>query len=287
MKTYKEHYEYCRKVNPVMGNDYYKNVYDLTVDNNLFDDYIDENYYDLIENIRKKIDDKIKLREGCFIDDTGHAIRVNDWRDIKELYTLTEYFMPVVERDIFGCSAKIEFLHPYRNVPNPISWHSWPFEKVDESDPKAVQSSWKWHYDDCPSEFVKLFIHLNEVTYNNGCLKYIEDKNGNVPVLPSYRIAPHMDSAKPHEYVSSRVPPEVVGKKLDDGGQVVDVIGKPGSYAIHTPNIIHRASCPKPGTEPRDVLFFFIRPTIKKYSSYLSDTYSYKPERNVKMYELD
>ena len=35
MKTYKEHYEYCRKVNPVMGNDYYKNVYDLTVDANL------------------------------------------------------------------------------------------------------------------------------------------------------------------------------------------------------------------------------------------------------------
>ena len=48
MKTYKEHYEYCRKVNPIMGNDYYKNVYDLIIDDNLFDDYIDENYYDLI-----------------------------------------------------------------------------------------------------------------------------------------------------------------------------------------------------------------------------------------------
>ena len=68
MKTYKEHYEYCRKVNPVMGNDYYKNVYDLTIDDNLFDDYIDENYYDLIEKIRKKIDDKIKRNDNCFKD---------------------------------------------------------------------------------------------------------------------------------------------------------------------------------------------------------------------------
>ena len=286
MKTYKEHYEYCRKINPVIGN-YYETVYDLTVDNNLFDDWIDENYYDLIEKIRKKIDDKIKRNDNCFRDSHGHAIRVNDWIDIKELYTLTEYFMPVVERDIFGCSAKIEFLHPYRNVPNPISWHHWAFEKSDEADPKAVQSSWKWHYDDCPSEFIKMFVNLNEVTHYSGCLKYIEDKDGDIPVIPSYRTAPHAEAFKSQEYDASRIPPEVVRKKLDDGGKVVNVVGEQGSYAICTPNIIHRASCPKPGTEPRDVLFFFIRPSIKKYSNYLSPTYSYKPERNVKMYELD
>ena len=283
MNTYKEHYQYCKEVNPIEGG-VYNSVYDLTVDSTLFNF---DNHIEVIKTIREKINDKIEKMDGCFKDSHGHAIRVNDWRDIKELYTLTEYFMPIIEKNIFGCLAKIEFLHPYRNVSNPISWHLWPFEKIDESDPKAVQSSWKWHYDDCPPEFIKMFVNLNEVTPDSGCLKYIEDKDGNIPVIPSYRISPHMEASQTQEYDASRVPSNVVKKKLDEGGKVVNVIGEPGRYAIHTPNIIHRASCPKPGKEPRDVLFFFIRPTIRKSNMYLSNTYSYKPERNVKRYELD
>ena len=282
MTGYKEHYQRCRELNPIEGG-IYNSVYDLTVDSTLFGldngAYTDA-YFNIIETIRNKIDDKIKRMSGCFKDSIGHAIRVNDWRDIKELYTLADYFMPIIEKNIFGCSAKIEFLHPYRNI-------SSDKEGDDESNPQSVESSWKWHYDDCPSEFVKLFIHLNRVTEESGCLKYIRDADGSIPVLPSYRIAPHKDASQSQKYAASRIPPEVIRKKLDSDSQVVNVVGEPGSYAIHTPNIIHRASCPKPGTEPRDVLFFFIRPSIKKYSSYLSNTYSYKPERNVKMYELD
>ena len=282
MNTYKDHYQYCRELNPIEGG-IYNSVYDLTVDSTLFGldtgAYTDA-YFNIIETIRRKIDYKIKYMNGCFKDSNGHAIRVNEWRDIKELYTLTDYFMPIIEKDIFGCSAKIEFLHPYRNI-------SSDKEGDDESNPKYVESSWKWHYDDCPAEFVKLFIHLNKVTEESGCLKYIQDADGSIPVLPSYRIAPHMNASQSQEYVASRIPPEVVRKKLDDGSQVVNVVGEQGSYAIHTPNIIHRASCPKPGTDSRDVLFFFIRPSINKYSSYLSNTYSYETGRNVKMYELD
>ena len=282
MSTYKEHYQYCRELNLIEGG-VYNSVYDLTVDSTLFGfdngAYTDA-YFNIIETIRRKIDYKIKYMNGCFKDSIGHAIRVNEWRDIKELYTLTDYFMPIIEKDIFGCSARIEFLHPYRNI-------SSDKEGDDESNPKYVESSWKWHYDDCPGEFVKLFINLNRVTEESGCLKYIQDADGSIPVLPSYRIGPRMEALQSQEYVASRVPPEVVRKKLDEGGKVVNVVGEQGSYAIHTPNIIHRASCPKPGTDPRDVLFFFIRPSIRKYSSYLSSTYSYKPGRNVKMYELD
>ena len=282
MTEYKEHYQYCREFNPIEGG-IYNSVYDLTVDSTLFGldngAYTDA-YFNIIETIRQKIDDKIKHMNGCFKDPCGHAIRVNDWRDIKELYTLADYFMPIVEKDIFGCSAKIEFLNPYRNISSDT-------EGDDESNPRFVNSSWMWHYDDCPAEFVKLFINLNRVTEKSGCLKYIQDADGSIPVLPSYRIGPRMEASQSQEYANSRVPSEVVRKKLNDGGHVVNVVGEQGSYAIHTPNIIHRASCPKPGTEPRDVLFFFIRPSIRKYSSYLSSTYSYKPGRNVKMYELD
>ena len=276
MNTYREHYQRCREVNPVdQYKSRYSSVYDLKVDNTLIN--VDEN---LLEVIRQKIDDKIKRMDGCFVDSHGHAIRVDEWRDIKELYTLTESFMPTIEREIFGCSAKVEFLHPYRNIPSDK-------EGSDETNPNSVESSWKWHYDDCPPEFVKLFIHLNNVTDDNGCLKYVKDWDGRIPVIESYRVSPYHGASRPQEYRASRIPPEVVKRKLVEGGKIVNVTGPQGSSVICTPNIIHRASCPKPNTEPRDVLFFFIRPTLKKYSMYLTPTYSYRPERNVKMYELD
>ena len=102
MTGYKEHYQRCRELNPIEGG-IYNSVYDLTVDSTLFGldngAYTDA-YFNIIETIRNKIDDKIKRMSGCFKDSIGHAIRVNDWRDIKELYTLADYFMPIIEKNL-------------------------------------------------------------------------------------------------------------------------------------------------------------------------------------------
>ena len=277
MKTYREHYKKCVSVSDSQGGGKYESVYDLTVDNTLFDKHLDKNYYNLITKIRNKINEKIEKMEGCFTD--KHSIRVNDWNDIKELYDLVDIFMPTIEKDIFGCNAKIEFLHPYRNIPN----DSYQFK--NEYDVKNVNSSWLWHYDDCPPEFIKLFIHLNEVTKDSGCLKYLKESDGSVPILPSSRPSPGIIGKK--VYDGSRIPNEIIEKKLNSGGKVINVTGKSGSYVICTPNIYHRATCPKVGTEPRDVLFFFIRPTIKTYKNYLEKTHSYLPQKNVKQYNLD
>ena len=103
MTEYKEHYQYCREFNPIEGG-IYNSVYDLTVDSTLFGldtgAYTDA-YFNIIETIRRKIDYKIKYMNGCFKDSDGHAIRVNDWIDIKELYTLADYLMPIIEKNIF------------------------------------------------------------------------------------------------------------------------------------------------------------------------------------------
>ena len=99
------------------------------------DGVITDEYYDLIKRIRTKIDDKINSRPvvsesewsspnafgynvDCFTDENGHAIRINNWRDIPEVHELSSLIMPVVERDILGCYGKVEFLHPYRNIPH-------------------------------------------------------------------------------------------------------------------------------------------------------------------------
>ena len=270
MKTYREHYQRCKDVASKKYGANTKSVYDLRVNNTLFDKYLDNNYYDLIEKIRLKIDNKIKFMTGCFKD--THAIRVNEWRDINELEELVNIFMPIVEKEIFGCDAKIEFLHPYRNIPN----------SYDNGD---LKGSWLWHYDDCPPEFVKLFINLNNVTEDSGCLKYLKESDGTIPILPSARPSPGIIGKQ--FYPGSRIPIEVINKKLSLGAEIVNVTGKQGSYAVCTPNIYHTASCPQVGVEPRDVLFFFIRPTIKTYNSYLEKTNSYRPVINVKQYELN
>ncbi len=268
MKTYKEHYEYCKSLYN-LNSSKYKSIYDLRVDNNFLDNIIDETYYKLIKIIRDKIDTKIKNNQGIFLD--KHAIRVNNWSDINELEELTQIFMPIVEQDILGCNGKIEFLHPYRNLPSNGS----------------EESSWMWHYDDCPDEFLKFFINLNTVTPNSGCLKYLQSSDGNTPTVKTYNTVAGIRSTAPPVYERSRIPNSVIEHELNKGGKIVDVIGDPGSYAICTPNIYHKASLPDPQVEPRDVLFFFIRPSIKKYDKYLKDTNSYRPEKNVKMYNLD
>jgi len=284
--TYREHYDLCReKWETSTGK--YDSLYDLTADTNILDSFSkeeSERYDYLISQIHKKMD-KVIDNGGCHVG-PKHAIRVDDWKSIDEIYELLELIMPIVEREVFGSNAKIEFFHLYRNVP----LDNQPDNEWDDS---MYDSSWKWHYDDCPTEFLKMLINLNTVTGDSGAFKFLIDENGDIPVIPSYRMAPHRDAIKPQIYPASRIPPTVIKEKLESGWQLANLEGPPGTYGILTPNVYHRASCPKPGTEPRDAIFLFIRPCLEKQDKYLTtDTYAYPgwagtPERNVKMYELD
>jgi len=275
--TYKEHYALCREPFNSKIKRKYNSLYDLTIDDSILGD-LDLN---LISEIHKKFCHKIHNNIGCYND--SHAIRINEWKDIKEIEILSDYFMPILEEHLFGCRASIEFLHPYRNTPS-------KFDMKTEWDTDKLESSWKWHYDDCPREFLKFFVYLNEVTEDSGCLKYLTDEKGDAPVLESFRIAPNYHS--PQIYAGSRIPTEVVEENVKQKGwKVNNVVGPAGTYVVHTPNIFHRASCPSLNSKPRDVLFFFIRPKLNKQNSYINEnTKSFKlngKTLNCKQYELD
>jgi len=77
MKTYKEHYEYCKSLYN-LNSSKYKSIYDLRVDNNFLDNIIDETYYKLIKIIRDKIDTKIKNNQGKRVIRTKPARAIND-----------------------------------------------------------------------------------------------------------------------------------------------------------------------------------------------------------------
>ena len=267
LTSYEEHYKMCRELyTGNVDNMRYSSLYDVVVDKALLD--LDERYYDVVKKISQKCSKMFDTREGCFED--THAIRLNDWYQIYELEELARIVMPQLEEKVFHSNLKVEFVHPYRN-------------KIVQCDPRT---SWVWHYDDCPKEFIKFFLHLNDVNEDNGCFQYITKHNNITPVIPSARFSPWHRGKQ--VYANSRIPRHVVDSIINNGGRANSFTGSRGSYAVLTPNIMHRATVPKVGTIPRDIIVFFIRPSLEKDASYiLGKADSYKPERNVKQYVLD
>tara|TARA_Y100001963_G_scaffold150049_1_gene230506 strand:+ start:62 stop:820 length:759 start_codon:yes stop_codon:yes gene_type:complete len=252
MSTYNLHYNNCRSNYKENG----PSVYNLTVDTNL----ITTNKF--IPIIADKVKNKIDNMEGCFEDD--HAYRLNEWHDIEEIGHYADKVMPLIEKEIFSSHLKVEFVQPYRN-------------KIGGKE----ATSWLWHYDDCPQEFIKLFLYLNEVTPTSGCLEYLDKKIHTNRVSPFYNVGGQV-------YPRSRVPPAEIRKFLDDGLEINQLVGPPGTAAVFTPNIVHRATIPEEGSTERDAIVFFLRPSLAKQNKYITeDTYSYLPERNVKQYELN
>ena len=266
IETYAEHYRACQKeYRGDRSESLYSSAYDVTFDTNLLE--LDEEYYELIDDISAEIKQKIESNDGCFEDE--HAIRLNDWRNIDEIGWLADIIMPQLEEKVFHSYLNVEFIHPYRN-------------KTVESDPI---NSWLWHYDDCPREFLKLMINLNDVKKDNGCMQYIRNSDERVTTIESSRVGPRNSVKK--VYDKSRIPMSVIDNKLASGAQICDFVGKKGSYALFTPNIMHRATVPSAETVARDVITFFIRPSMRQKNDYVIGANSYKPERDVKAYVLN
>ena len=270
MRTYAEHYQKCREFyNGAVNKTKYTSLYEVSVDENILE--LDSNYYNIINNLAEKTSHKFDHELGCYSD--KYALRLNDWRDIEEISQLAEVVMPQLEEKVFHSNLAVEFVHPYRNL---------------HSTPEPI-SSWKWHYDDCPKEFLKLFVHLNDVTEDNGCMQLLQEDHGTFSVIESSRLGPQQWGKPniPQKYQNSRIPESVIQETVDTGGSIYNLTGKAGKCTLFTPNLPHRATVPKEGTIPRDVLVFFIRPALFS-RKYINDkTCSYLPERNVKVYQLD
>jgi len=270
MQTYKEHYQKSRENNNVKSADSprYNSLYEVSIDSSFLK--TDENYFNLVSKVAKKIAYKFDNDIGCTTNGSKFVKYLNEWRDIEELEELTSYIMGQVEENVFHCKLQIEFVLPYRNL-------------CTDRKPMA---SWLWHYDDAPKEFLKFALYLNDVTEDNGCFQYIGGEQG-APVLPSARPSPHQGIGKQF-FPGSRVPQEAIAALNAEGYVTKSLTGKQGTYALFTPNIIHRATTPNPGVTPREAIFFFIRPTLQNNDRYLNESArSILPKKNVKEYRLD
>lgn len=260
MKTYKEHYTKCKEI---YGNSD-SSVYDLTISKNT----LDFDLFNFIE-MKKKISQRLESSLGCVEDEW--SVKLNEWKDIPELEVFCKQVMPQIEKDVFGCYLKIEHIHPYKNKPS-----------------ASKESSWAWHYDDCPKEFIKLAVYLNPVDEFNGCMQVLLGPEETIPVVDTYRLDPTaIKGFPPPVFPKTRVPQNVVDSFLENGGSFYNLTGKSGTHFIFTPNIMHRGTIPLDNSQPREAIFFFLRPSMSPSVDYIENAHSFLPEKNVKKYELD
>lgn len=261
MRTYKEHYEKCRD-NYSQNSD--ANLYDLTIEKDTLD--IDG---DLLKKVSASVAKYLKEQRG--INHSKWATYVNDIENVEGLEELCQSLIPQVENKIFNSHVKIENLHILENKKN-----------------VPVESSWVWHYDDCPKEFLKLAIYLNHVKEETGPMQYVRLDSGEAPVIESYRDNPKAIKGFPTPvFPKSRVPPSFVDSILSSGGVVENLTGPPGTHFVFTPNIIHRGTEPHDTAYPRLAIFMFIRPSLKKIDNYTKSALPKSANVNVKKYELD
>ena len=269
MRTYTEHYEACKHQyklqNPNLEESKYKDLHDLRLDTDIFPK--NEKYYQIVNAVSKAVNEKIENKDDLV--ENPWAIHLNSWAEIGEIHDLFNFIMPYIEEKVFKSNAQIEHLHVYRNKQG--------------ADP---DSSWIWHYDDCPNEFLKLVLYLKDVTEDSGSFQYLESDDGHFPMVPTNRTYPG-HTGFPFYFPNKRIPIAEVDKRIEEGCKLKNLTGKVGTYALMSPNIYHRATVPSEEAEPRECLFFFIRPALRKRSSYSVGIHSIKGEVNVKMYPLD
>ena len=266
LKNYAQHYERCMeqfdRKNKLETN--YTSLYDLTVDTDFLD--LNDKYYELVKRVAKKACKLFDTDEGCY--NNEYAIRLDKWKSLDNIKELIDFVLPQVEEKVFHSHATVEYVHAYRNRVLP---------------PDAdLKSSWMWHYDNCPNEYVKLFIHLNETNVNNGCLQYLS-RGDTIPINETFRTRPGShDGPRP-----TRISQEEVDSMLASGFKINNFVGKQGSYALMNPNISHRATVPALDSNPREILALFIRPCLKRRTDRSRDAIGWLPKKNVKHYKLD
>ena len=255
MMLYSEHYDACKRQKT--------SLYDYVFEMNPFKlDKAD------VATLAKTVDGMITYNNGCLEDQW--SVKLQNISFIPQLESICQDLALQIEENFFGSYCKFEFIHCYRNKTT-----------------ATKESSWKWHYDDCPREFMKVGLYLNDVNSDNGCMQILNSEHGPKEV-ESFRTHPNaVKGDPPPVYPKSRISDVEISRLLSSGYREHNVIGDSGTNFLFTPNIIHRATIPKRDVTPRDVIIFFVRPSLKKITNYTSVAKYFKSGKNVKRYELD
>jgi hypothetical protein len=145
---------------------------------------------------------------------------------------LSDVLMPEIERRVFGSWVIVDKVYVYRNLVTR----------------QQEQVSWLWHYDNHPTEVVKIMIYLTDVGERNAPFEFVRKKDTGEPL--GFTPRPLLGN--------SRVAASKVDELLRDGYEVVKATGPRGTMVLFDDNVLHRATFAREGL--RDALVYQVRP---------------------------
>lgn len=210
------------------------------------------NYATLVDRVADQVDRHFERTDNCMfmprLDRAGLPERTGDVpamlsRDVISLQLkdaaavdgvreLGDAILPEIERKIFGSFVIVDKVYGYRNLVTR----------------QKEQVSWLWHYDNHPTEVVKIMIYLTDVGPANAPFEFVRRKDTGEPL--GFDPKPMLGD--------SRVNATRVDELVANGHEVVKATGPKGTMLIFDDNVLHRATFAKEGR--RDVLVYQIRP---------------------------
>jgi hypothetical protein len=161
--------------------------------------------------------------------------------DLDGLSDLANAIVPELEAHVFGSFVLVDKVYAYRNL---VSG-------------QKEQVSWLWHYDNHPTEVLKLMVYLTDVDAGRAPFEYL--RHGST-------LAPLMAEPTPLRG-DSRVAKDVVERRLAEGYVVHQAVGTSGTALLFDDNVIHRATLAR--TAPRDALVLQVRPATFRPERYI------------------
>ena len=146
--------------------------------------------------------------------------------------TLCAELLPAIERHVFGCYVIVDKVYIYRNLVSR----------------QPRQLSWLWHYDNHPTEVLKLMMYLTDVTERTAPLEYLRHRRSRkaLTLIPKPMLG------------HSRISHARVEEYLANGYESHKATGPRGTVILFADNVLHRANIAEDAH--RDVLVYQLRP---------------------------
>jgi len=210
-----------------------------------------ENYLKQIENLQKEIDNRFDNPENCLFpahikSEEDLSLRLKNVWNLPNFESLCDNILSQLEKNIFHSHLHVMNLLIYRSL-------------VTKNPPR---SSWIWHYDNNPKEFIKLMIYLTDVTDETGPFEYIRHKDSHKAFTATKIRTGVSNWYTTPQWPEGRVPEDEIQRIQKEGYESFRVVGKKGTMLLFNANSIHRASIPT--TKPRDALVLILKPSLKK-----------------------
>jgi hypothetical protein len=174
------------------------------------------------------------------------SLQLKDAMAIDGVRDLGDAILPEIERKLFGSYVIVDKVYVYRNLVTR----------------QQEQVSWLWHYDNHPTEVMKVMIYLTDVGPLNAPFEYVRRKDSGAPMqfVPKPLLG------------NSRVSADKVGELLANGHEAFKATGPKGTMLIFDDNVLHRATFAREGR--RDALVYQIRPAAFKPAARLDAKWS-------------